>query len=87
MSIVVCCNAVLLRSDLPVNMESVETEQSTALTTCTHTPLCDGSTRALLAAVDLPVRLTAAPPREFSGESPKHACTKNWTTGLSLNNF
>ena len=33
MSLVVCCNAVLLHSDLPVNVESVETEQSTALTT------------------------------------------------------
>ena len=33
MSLVVCCNVVLLRSDLPVNVESVETEQSTALTT------------------------------------------------------
>ena len=33
MSLVVCYNTVLLRSDLPVNVESVETEQSTALTT------------------------------------------------------
>ena len=36
MSLVVCCNAVLLRSDLPVNVESVVTAKYTPHYTARH---------------------------------------------------